>query len=55
MLPEKCTTYILVTKVDYEFQIWRKLLLAEMNRAGHGFTKASVKVVMVVHVCDPST
>lgn len=33
----------------------REIFLGEMYRAGHGFTKASVKGVMVVHVCDPST
>lgn len=29
-------------------------MLREMNRAAHGFAKASVKVAMVVTTCDPS-
>lgn len=28
-------------------------MLGEMNRTGHGFTKAPVNAVMVTHVCDP--
>lgn len=28
-------------------------MLGEMNRTGHGFTKAPVNIVMAVHVCDP--
>lgn len=56
MLPEKGTTCILVTKGDYEFlEMERERLLGEMNRTAHVLTKASVKIVIVVHDCEPYT